>query len=183
MPVCARPRKHTVGSSPGGIAWRVELLDEGHDRGSFDCGEPTLNLFLQAHAGQNARRDISRTFVARREEDAAIAGYYTLSSGGVEFAHLPEKMAKRLPRYPIPVAHLGRLAVDLRFQGRGLGGWLLVDALKRVVSLADQIGIHAVTVHALHERAAEFYRAFGFIALRDDPNHLYLPTATIRQLP
>lgn len=160
---------------------RIEPLGKAHDRGSFDCGEPTLNVFLQRHAGQNARRDISRTYVAV-SPGGRVDGYYTLSTGSISFEDTPSELTQRLPRYPLPVAHLGRLAVDRRSQGQGLGGFLLVDALKRVRDLAENIGICAVTVHALNDRAAKFYQAHGFIELLDDPHHLLLPMQTIRQL-
>jgi len=162
--------------------WRIVPLNKHHQRGEFDCGEESLNTFLGTHAGQNARRDISRTYVALAGESDVVAGYYTLSSGSVGFENLPDEAAKRLPKYPVPTAHLGRLAVDLRFQGQGLGGILLVDALKRVRETADRIGIHAVTVDALHVSARQFYEAHGFQSLRDNELHLFLPMATIRRL-
>ncbi|MFW6106855.1 MAG: GNAT family N-acetyltransferase, partial [bacterium] len=115
-------------------------------------------------------------------ESDAVAGYYTLSSGSVGFQNLPDEASRRLPRYPVPTAHLGRLAVDRKFQAKGLGGILLVDALKRVRDTADKIGIHAVTVHALNASARKFYEAYGFQSLRDDDLHLFLPMATIREL-
>ena len=163
-------------------AWRIEPLSKQHHRADFDCGEESLNVFLQTHAGQNARRDISRTYVALPQDASSVAGYYALASGSVAFDALPDEAAKRLPRYPVPAAHLGRLAVDVRFQGRGLGGVLLVDALKRARGAADVIGICAVTVHALNDAVAHFYEVHGFLHLRDDPSHLFLPMATIRQL-
>jgi len=162
--------------------WRIEVMTQCHLRQAFDCGVDSLNVFLRAHAGQNARKDISRTYVAAPEDSDEVVGYYTISSGSVDFDYLPEVLSKRLPKYPVPTAHLGRLAVDIRFQGRGLGGILLVDALQRIRGLADQIGIHAVAVHALDDRATSFYIAHGFIPLLDDAHHLFLPMATIRQL-
>lgn len=163
-------------------SWRIEPLGRHHKRGGFDCGEQSLNTFLNAHAGQNVRRDISRTYVALPLESDAVVGYYALSSGGVAFRNIPHELSRRLPKYPVPVAHLGRLAVDKRFQRKGLGGVLLTDALKRVCRLADQIGIHAVTVHALNTPAKRFYEAHGFINLLDDSLHLFLPMATVRKL-
>ena len=162
--------------------WLIELLDKRHKRDEFDCGEEGLNVFLRTHAGQDARRDISRTYVAVHSETGVLAGYYTLSSGSVVCENLPDEMARRLPKYPVPVAHLGRLAVDVHFQGKGLGGILLVDALKRARSTADQIGVFAVTVHALNARAKQFYEAHGFLSLLDDGMHMFLPMATIRKL-
>ena len=151
-------------------------------RKGFDCGKETLDVFLRTGARQNASKDVSRTYVAVPDGSADVAGYYTLSSGSVAFAAVPADLARRLPRYPLPTAHLGRLAVDRRFQGQGLGGILLADALKRVAALADQIGIHAVTVHAMDDQAKSFYEACGFGPFLDDPAHLFLPMATIRRL-
>jgi len=152
---------------------RIELLDKSHQRDAFDCGDESLNTFLRSHAGQNARRDISRTYVALPIESEVVAGYYTLSSGSVGFENLPAEASKRLPKYPVPAAHLGRLAV---------GGVLLIDALKRVRDTADSIGIHAVTVDAINASARRFYEAHGFQCLRDDTLHLFLPMATLRKL-
>lgn len=162
--------------------WRVELLSKRHDRGDFDCEQEGLNRFLLEHAGQDARKDISRTYVVVFGESSAVMAYYTLSSGSLAFEAMPEDMAGRLPRYPIPTAHIGRLAVDARHQGQHLGPIVLADALKRIASLAERIGIHAVTVHALNDRARAFYLTFGFIPLQDDPYHFFFPMATIRKL-
>lgn len=162
--------------------WRIELLGKAHDRAGFDCGVESLNVFLRNYAGQNARQDVSRTYVAVASEGEALGGYYTLSTGAVAFEDLPDDLARRLPRYPVPSAHVGRLAVDKRRQGQGLGRLLLANALKRVQALADAIGLCIVTVDALDDRARSFYEAFGFAALRDDPNHLFMPMATIRKL-
>lgn len=163
--------------------WLIEPLARRHSRRGFDCGVESLNVFLRSHAGQNARKDISRTYVATPEDsDEVVVGYYTISSGSVAFVNVPDDLAKRLPSYPVPTALLGRLAVDVRFQGRGLGGVLLVDALKRIGGLAEQVGIHAVAVGALDDQAARFYKAHGFILLLDDAHHLFLPMATIRKL-
>ncbi len=162
--------------------WWIEPLAQCHSREAFDCGVDSFNVFLRAHAGQNARKDISRTYVAAPEGSDEVVGYYTISSGSVDFANVPNDLAKRLPKYPVPTALLGRLAVDIQFQGQGLGRILLVDALKRIRALADQIGIHAVAVHALDERARRFYETNDFIHLLDDAHHLFLPMATIRKL-
>lgn len=163
-------------------SWRIELLHRHHHRDRFSCGEESLDAFLRMHAGQNARKDISRTYVAVPERSDIVCGYYTLSTGSAAFCDLPDDAARKLPKYPVPTAHLARLAVDVTMQGQGLGGILLIDALKRVLRLADQIGIHAITVQALTDRARKFYAGHGFLPLRDDPLHLYIPMATIRAL-
>jgi GNAT superfamily N-acetyltransferase len=156
----------------------IEPLDRRHDREGFDCEEDILNEFLKRFARQNDEKGLGRTFVAVRPGESAIVGYYTLATGAVNFENVPEK----LPRYPVPVAHIGRLAVDNRAKGQGLGAFLLMDALRRIVQVADQIGIYAVEVYALNEGAKNFYLKYGFKPLSDDPLHLYLSIKTIRKL-
>lgn len=155
----------------------IETLGKKHDKESFDCGESSLNDFLQKYAGQNAKRGLGKTFVAVLPSEKKVYGYYTLSSGSVEFENFQEK----LPRYPIPTVHLGRLAVDSSMKGQGLGALLLVDGLERTVKVADELGIYAVELFALTENAKQFYMRYGFVELRDDKKHLYLPIVTLKQ--
>jgi GNAT superfamily N-acetyltransferase len=155
----------------------IEPLDKHHRREDFDCGETSLNDFLRKYARQNAERGLGRTFVAVLPDEKKVRGYYTLSSGSIAFDTVPEK----LPRYPIPVAHLGRLAVDLSMRGQGLGELLLVDALERSVLIANELGIYAIELYALTEQAKQFYLKYGFVSLKDDDKHLYLPIKTIIQ--
>lgn len=155
----------------------VEPLGKKHRKENFDCGEESLNQFLQKYAGQNARKGLGRTFVAVLPNEMEIVGYYTLSSGSVSFDVIPEK----LPRYPIPTVHLGRLAVDLRMQGQRLGELLLIDALERAVLVAEELGIYAIELYALTDNAQQFYLRYGFVSLKDDEKHLYLPMATLKQ--
>jgi len=157
--------------------YRIEPLGIEHDRAAFDCEEPGLNDFLKRYARHNDEKGLGRTFVAVRPGDQKIYGYYTISSGSVHFDTIPEK----LPRYPIPVAHLGRLAVDRQAKGQGLGKALLADALKRILAVADQMGVYAVEVFALNEAARDFYIKFGFRPLLDDRQHLYMPMSFIRK--
>ena len=161
---------------------RVEPLADRHERAAFESGVEALDTFLRRFAGQNDRRGLGRTFVAVRGESPRVAGCYTLSAGAVRTEVLPPDAARRLPLYPVPVALLGRLAVDRTEQGRGLGAVLLVDALWRVVGAAEALGVHAVEVVAKDARARTFYLHHGFVALADDPLHLYLPLDTIRRL-
>jgi GNAT superfamily N-acetyltransferase len=160
------------------FSYIVELLGIQHDRDVFDCEENSLNEFLKKYARQNDEKGLGRTFVAVKPGDPAIIGYYTIASGAVSFDTVPEK----LPRYPIPVAHLGRLAVDKQAKGQGVGAFLLIDALRRITQVADQMGIYAVEVYALNESAKQFYLKYGFTPLEDDPLHLYLPMKKIRKL-
>lgn len=161
--------------------WVVELLLPYHEREVFDCGVESLNVFLRQQAGQNAKKDFSRTFVAVAEAGSPnIIGYYTLAMGSLSFDELPRE--KHLPRYPVPVTHLGRLAVDLRYRGRHIGEYLLFHALLRVQMLSEEIGVFAVEVRALDETVSLFYARYGFLPLADDPLHLYLTLKSIRRL-
>ena len=162
--------------------WVIELLAASHDRSSFSCGKPSLDTYLQRFARQNDRLGIGRTFVAVAPGDTRVVGYYTVSNGSVTFETIPEEVRKKLPRYPIPVLHLGRLAVDKSVQGKGLGETLLMDALHRAASLSEDVGLYAVEVHALDHEARRFYERYGFSRLVDDELHLYLPMKLVRKL-
>lgn len=159
--------------------WEVERLEKSHHRGDFCCGKNSLDHFLQQLVGQYERRKLGRTFVAVRSGEKRVLGYYTLASSCVSFQNLPEKASRRLPRHPVPVVLLARLAIDQTVQGLGLGKRLLTDALRRCFDLSDTLGIYAVEVEAIDVGARQFYEQFGFVPLEDDPCHLYLPIKTI----
>ncbi|TSE35511.1 hypothetical protein Tchar_00707 [Tepidimonas charontis] len=108
--------------------FHVVPLDATHDRSAFDCDSPALNRYLREQVSQDVRRRVAACFVAITAE-GRIAGYYTLASASLWLADLPPSTAKRLPRYPtVPAVRMGRLAVDRRFRGQGLGGALLAEA-------------------------------------------------------
>ncbi len=155
----------------------IELLNKQHKREDFDCGETSLNDFLKKYARQNSVKGFGRTFVAVLPEEKKVLGYYTLSSGSVSFEIVPENV----PRYPIPTVHLGRLATDITMRGNGLGELLLIDALERTILAADQLGVYAVELFAINENAKKFYLKYGFVPLRDDTQHLYLPIETLKK--
>lgn len=157
----------------------VEMLRRDHLGENFDFGENSLNEFLFFYARQNAERGLGKTFVAVEDsQPLEIAGYYTLLSGLISFEQMPEE----LPPYLVPVIHLGRLAIDLKAQGKGIGKLLFYDDLQRCLIVADQIGIYAVEVYALNEPARQFYLKYGFSELSDDLFHLYLSIKAIRKL-
>lgn len=160
--------------------FRVVPLDAAHDRSAFDCDRAALNRYLREQVSQDVRRRVAACFVAVTAE-SQIAGYYTLASASLWLADLPPSTARKLPRYPtVPAVRMGRLAVDHRFQGQGLGGALLADALARAARA--EIAAHALTVDAKDEAAAAFYRHHGFLALPETPLTLFLPLATVRLL-
>src|SRR6516165_6128844 len=106
--------------------WQISPLDRSHQRGEFCCGKAPLDEFIRSLVSQYEKRKLGRTYVAILPGDRKVQGYYTLSSGAVPFQNLPSHTAKKLPKHPVPVALLGRLAVDKSAQGRGLGEELLM---------------------------------------------------------
>ena len=160
----------------------VEPLGPHHDRASFSCGEPSLDHYIRRQASQDIRRRVARVFVASGDPPERIAGYYTLSAASFEKDNLPAELARCLPHYPVPAAVIGRLGVDLRTQGSGLGEILLIDAIHRVVRAGDTVGVYAVVVDALRDRAGAFYERYGFAPFPSQPLRLYLPLRTFEQL-
>ncbi len=149
-------------------------LTGSHDRKAFDCGRQELNGWLRQVARQHQDKGLSKTFVATREEaPTRICAYYSLTLAELENQHLPEAGRRKLPRR-IPGVRLGRLAVDLQYQSKGLGELLLVDALTRVQRICAQAGGIGLFVDAIDERAANYYRRFGFNASPDNPLLLIL---------
>ena len=145
-----------------------------HRVSAFDCGEEALNAYLRKFALANHHAGYARTFVVCNEVHTVL-GYYTLTASQVLHEYASERLAKGAARHPIPVALLARLAVDQTAQGRRLGQSLLLDAIRRVLEVAESVGIRALLVHAKHERAGDFYRRLaGFEPLPGDPLALYL---------
>ena len=162
-----------------GRAPLIEPLGNDHDRAAFSCGEPSLDAYIRRQAGQDVRRGVSRVFVAILDDPEQIAGFYTLSATAVEARTLPPELAQKLPKHPLPAALIGRLAVDERHQGRGIGRYLLMDAFTRALAASAAIGIYAVVVDAINEKAQAFYRRYGFKAFPETPNRLFIPLKTV----
>ena len=148
-----------------------------HERSAFASASAPLDAWLRQTAQQHQRRGISKTFVAvTDEEPGRILGYYALSACEILTDELPAQLAGKLPRR-VPGIRLGRLAVDRSVQGQGLGEHLLTDAIERARRVLEHIGVHALFVDAKDERAAAFYRKYGFRPLPDDSLKLVLPLA------
>lgn len=160
--------------------WRVRPLASSDDRASFRSGVLELDAFLRTFAAQNAKKDLTQTYVAVRSDSAAISGYYSVRMGEVVCELLPERERKRLPRYPLPVVHLARLAVDERERGKGLGEVLLLDAFERALMLSKAIGAAAIEVVAKDAGVAAFYAKYGFAPLLDGDLHMYISMRTVR---
>ena len=150
---------------------RIEKLHRGHAVESFDCNREALNRFLIRYALANQQASASQTYIALSE--AEVVGYYTIVVGQVAYDEAPERLTKGLARHPVPIMLLARLAVASSWQGKGLGGGLLKDAMLRTVQAADIAGIRAFAVHAKDDEAKVFYERFDFLASPVDPYHLF----------
>ncbi|MGY8678556.1 GNAT family N-acetyltransferase [Bradyrhizobium sp. UFLA05-153] len=157
---------------------RIEKLDRTHAVEPFTCGQPELDRFLIRHALQAQQSNSSQTYVALAGQD--VIGFYTVVAGEVHHANAPERVVKGIPRHPIPLLVLARLAVHSSAQGRGIGAGLLLDALGRTLQVVDVVGIRALAVHAKDDQAAAFYRHFGFAPSPTDPRHLFMIIKDIR---
>ncbi|HEY3743773.1 MAG TPA: GNAT family N-acetyltransferase [Bryobacteraceae bacterium] len=157
---------------------RIEKLQRSHQIDAFDCGREALTRFLIVHAFQNQQAEASKTYVALSDE--TVVGYYTLVVGEVAYASAHERLTKGLARHPVPIMLLARLAMEISWQGKGLGSGLLKDAMQRTVEAADIAGIRAFAVHAKDDEAKSFYEHFGFTPSPSDPYHLFRLLKDIR---
>jgi GNAT superfamily N-acetyltransferase len=162
--------------------YRIEPLADKHQREAFSCGVEALDRYLQRQAGQDVAKRVAAAFVITPDGET-VAGFYTLSAHTVNLGDLPDRVAKKLPRYPnIPATLLGRLAVSLEFRGQGIGELLLLDAFQRVLATTREVASAVVVVDAKAERAREFYLRHDFIPLPYQPNRLFYPVRTIEKL-
>jgi GNAT superfamily N-acetyltransferase len=163
--------------------YRIEALGKTHDRTAFTCGSAALERYLQQQARQDAEKSVAAPFVLTTPPALQVLGYYTLSASLVNASELPNTLAKKLPRYPqLPVTLLGRLAVDQSMNGKGIGQFLLMDALRRSLEAAADIAAMAVLVDAKDDAAEAFYRHFSFLPLHEQPRRLFLPMKTVAGL-
>lgn len=161
----------------------TELLDAKHKKKEFICGKNMLDKYFHEQANQDVKKKLSACFVKEDAETGLVQGYYTLSNSSIPKEVIPFDVQKRLPPAytSIPVTLLGRLAVDTRFHGKGLGKLLLLDALYRSYDLSKKMGSFAVIVDPLDNEAEDFYNKYGFIKLPDS-GKMFLPMKTIEQL-
>ena len=151
-----------------------EKLNSAHDLTDFQCGEPELDGWLKRRAIQNEETGASRTYVVCAGRQ--VVGYYALAAGAAAHANAPGRVRRNMPN-PVPVMVIGRLAIDVRFQGRGIGSALLRDAVLRTMQAAEIAGIRAILVHAISENAKRFYEKSGFVASPVDPMTLMITVA------
>lgn len=161
--------------------YQIRSLDASVDTASFQCGSEPLNDYIRHYASQDVRKNVTRVFVATPEnEPQRLAGFFTLSAGSVSCSSLPESLARKLPRYPIPVALIGRLAVDNQFRGKGLGSILLADACHKVSQASAVLAVAGIIVDAKDQKAVSFYEHFGFIPLQGQADRLLLPASVFQ---
>jgi len=146
----------------------------------FDSGEDSLDRYLADRALTNHLADLGRCYVCIDADTDKVLGYYTLSAVAVEHADLPGKVRRNAPN-PVPAVLMGRLAIDAKAQGAGLGRFLVRDAILSTLAAADRIGVRILLVHALHKPAAGFYEKLGFKHSPTDSLHLYLLLADARK--
>jgi GNAT superfamily N-acetyltransferase len=157
---------------------RIEKLARSHDVAAFACGSPELDRFLIRHALQAQQANSSQTYVALSDDE--VVGFYSIVAGEAQHAEAPERVVKGMPRHPVPLLVLARLAVHTKAQGRRIGAGLLLDALGRTLQVAEIVGVRALVVHAKDDEAAAFYRHFGFAPSRTDARHLFMIIKDIR---
>ena len=156
--------------------YRIRPFDNDVDVAAFRCGQAPLDEYIRRYASQDIRRNVARVFLATPAGDSRrLAGFFTLSAGSVSCSELPDALAKKLPRYPVPVALIGRLAVASDFQGQGLGSILLSDACQKIVHASTMLAVAGIVVDASNDAAASFYRHFGFQPLPGQAARLLLP--------
>lgn len=161
----------------------TESLNSKHRKKEFSCGKDMLDNYLHKQANQDVKRKLSACFVLNDKETDLLKGYYTLANNSIPQDLIPAKYQKKLPNsyQSIPTTLLGRLAIDNRFQNKGVGKLLLIDALRRSYDISKSIGSFAVVTDPIDESAEKFYDKYGFIKLPDS-GKMFLPMNTIRTL-
>lgn len=163
--------------------FRFERLSPAHDRTTFTCGVAELDRYLAQQASQDRRRRFADTYILHDAESRLIVGYYTLSAASISRKHLPADRIRKFPHYSdIPAILIGRLAVDHRYRGQGMGRRILMDALHRAFHLSNTIAAAVVIVDAKDDDALAFYRHFGFESIVDNPYRLFIPMMSIAAL-
>ena len=158
----------------------IERLTKVHDRSAFDCGVEGLNDFLKTQARKNAEQGVSVTWVAVEEGATKILGYISVTMSHVAYEDANPEITRRLPRYPIPMLHVGRLATDLRTQGKGIGSRLLRHAAELAIDTSVNVGLFGMELVAGDKTAYDYYVRRGFRPVLDNTMRLYMPIAHLR---
>ncbi len=159
-------------------------LEKSFDRKKFDCGKSSLDDYIKTQVSQDVKKKLSVCFVLLDTDQKTVVGYYTLSNGSIPYNNVPENLRKKYPRsYDyIPVTLLGRLVLDKKVKGQGLGSQILIDALKRSLRVSEKdLGSVAVIVDPIDQEAENYYAHFGFIKLPSS-GKMFLDMKTIKKL-
>jgi GNAT superfamily N-acetyltransferase len=161
----------------------IELLASHHNKVAFSCGNEQLDRYLCSTATQDKKRNIAIPYVIYDKDRQTIIGYYTLSMSGINLEQLPAEIMKKLPKYPIVgVTLIGRLAVNLDYQGFGWGKLIVMDAFQRSLNISKATGSFAVVVDAIDDDAIRFYQRFDFKTLPDRTDRLFRTIKSISQI-
>ncbi|MGH7488518.1 MAG: GNAT family N-acetyltransferase [bacterium] len=158
-----------------------ERLESGHVLSGFDCGVNSLNLWLERHARAASGAGSAKTYVVTdAEQGDRVIGYHALAGASIEHSEATPRASKGMPQHQIPALLLARLAVDESARNKGIGAFLLRDAMERTLAVSEQVGIRVLLAHALNEKAREFYLHFGFEASPTDLMNLQIIVKDIR---
>lgn len=151
---------------------KIEPLDRNlHDRAAFSCGELRIDNFLKINAAGQQDRDVTKVYVIVEPPSPRVLGFYAMNAHSIDATVIPENLRKGLPSYPtFGAVYISMIGTLSELQGNGIGSYLLADALKRCIDIADRAGIFAVLLDALNDDAARLYRRIGFI---DIPSEQY----------
>jgi len=160
-------------------AWHEEPISKGHDRRAFDCGDASMNDFLQRYARQSHESGAAKTFLAIDDAgDKSILGFYSLAPGTLTYVDTPEIVHRGMARHDVPGFRLARIAIDVRWQARGVGGQLLAVAARRCLRAAAEVGGVVLIIDAKNDRAARWYASYGGVSLAHKPLTLVMSLAT-----
>lgn len=160
-------------------AWHEEPIGKHHDRKAFDCGDAAMNEFLHRYARQSHDAGGAKTFLAIDNADnTTVLGFYSLAPGALAYADTPEMVRRGLARHDVPGFRLARIATHVRVQGKGLGGQLLAAAGRRCLRAAADVGGVILIIDAKHDRAADWYAAYGAVPLANTPLTLVMSLVT-----
>lgn len=157
-------------------------ITDSHKLDQFDCGKSSLDEWRRARALENEDK-ASRTYVVTAEtgeEAGQVVAYYALAYGSIVRTEIPKKIRQGLPN-PVPVMVLGRLAVDVRHSGKGIGPFLLREAMQRTAQASEIAGLRALVVHAIDDDAVRFYAKYGFQVFPAGTRTMFLPIETLRK--
>lgn len=160
-------------------SWHEEPIGKHHDRKGFDCGDAAMNEFLHRYARQSHAAGGSKTFLAVDSADnKTVLGFYSLAPGALAYSDTPEMVRRGLARHDVPGFRLARIAVQLRLQGKGLGGQLLAAAGLRCLRAAADVGGVILIIDAKNDSAADWYATYGAAPLANRPRTLVMSLAT-----